>query len=242
MQFTVTKETLCGLPCYHTMRDTEFSDISFCDQGYIKPTKCDVFNEDLIYLFYGRPAFRWDTPHSPIVFVFKTDARFQPVRIFPFDSGAYDNKLYGEEFCSKYKLTDYQLNICEEEIPSFIRRVWETNVNYYDGRKPDEAVYEENDIAERYQRFVYSREYGYADTRAFTLELQIGNPINMKECIQFAYVSRNMPDADRAKLRKYGIKTERYFFKGSINQVFKGILNEERNNLIRSEANSSCIV
>ena len=62
----------------------------------LTPQDCPVFQEPLIYLFYGRPAYRShkgyvpDTriPFCPICFVFKPNFVVSVKRIYPFDSGA----------------------------------------------------------------------------------------------------------------------------------------------------------
>lgn len=63
---------------------------------------CDVFvGEKLNYFFVGRPAYKTDTEEAesayweyPCCFIFEFAAIGDVRRIFPFDSGAFDRKLY----------------------------------------------------------------------------------------------------------------------------------------------------
>ena len=78
----------------------------------IDPEPCDVFVRDsLSYFFIGRPAYKFcECPSSdywlmPIVFILETPNIF-PKRIFPFDSGAFAQGLFGTTH-DDFSLDDY---------------------------------------------------------------------------------------------------------------------------------------
>lgn len=67
---------------------------NFMSSKSLKPTDCTVFNEKLLYLFYGKPSYRVkETTQKewlmPVCFLIKFDSLQSIKRIFPFDSGAF---------------------------------------------------------------------------------------------------------------------------------------------------------
>jgi hypothetical protein len=74
---------------------------SFISSGTIAVNRCKVLDEDLLYFFYGRPAFRRAeeeqlrlTSKAPVVIVLKADLVASGLRMFPFDSGAFMKGRY----------------------------------------------------------------------------------------------------------------------------------------------------
>lgn len=65
--------------------------------GRLEKRHCTVFEKDLLYLFYGRPAYRrkWDggatsnLGYAKICFVLREEVADKASRILPFDSGGY---------------------------------------------------------------------------------------------------------------------------------------------------------
>ena len=67
----------------------------------LEPTLCDVFTENLVYIFYGRPAFRSKSSkhgassyHAyPTCMIFDLkNIGIPPKRIYPFDTGAFEQR------------------------------------------------------------------------------------------------------------------------------------------------------
>lgn len=162
------------------IRNGIFSDPSCC-------VPCSVHNEFLIYLFYGRPVYRWNTfSPFPVLFVFSINATTLPYMIYPFDSGAF-GKRYGNAYSSK-SLSTYSVykdgnGISLDKIPSLIEAIWTSQVNYYKGIIPDAKERMTNKQKDNlsvydneYLEFIYAGpnkegEYGSADSRAFTFEV-----------------------------------------------------------------------
>src|ERR1700733_9805164 len=64
--------------------------------GSFRPTRCGVFEEDLFYCFYGRPAYRFTdvaslqvTSKAPVVVLLAPEIVNNGKRMFPFDTGAF---------------------------------------------------------------------------------------------------------------------------------------------------------
>lgn len=84
--------------------------------GKLEPRPCSVFQKDLLYLFYGRPAYRrkWDGDatsnlgYARICFVLHDDVANTASRILPFDSGGYER--FKHAFHDKLELEDFEIS------------------------------------------------------------------------------------------------------------------------------------
>lgn len=90
------------LPSCHTTSSFRFATIM--DESRLRMKPCEVFNEDLVYFFYGKASYRLSSgnkpthleSYAPVVIVLKTERLSNPIRIAPFDTGAYKEKLYSD--------------------------------------------------------------------------------------------------------------------------------------------------
>jgi hypothetical protein len=71
------------------------------NERLLRPRLCPVFNEDVLYLFYGGPFYRRtfspteDTAELPIAFVFHPSVLQRVKRYYPFDTGAAASGRFG---------------------------------------------------------------------------------------------------------------------------------------------------
>lgn len=146
----------------------------------LRPKACDVFNESLLYFFYGRPAYRpgkenqptAGKEHAPICFIVSGMPKTIR-RMFPFDSGAVHNKIVNAQFHPEVRMEDYMI----EPDPSTPRRL----INLFYGSM---EKYLENDPimglslptfeyeAENYYSILRGENNLRADERATTIEIQ----------------------------------------------------------------------
>jgi hypothetical protein len=87
------------------------------DAGVVRPNNCDVFGEELVYLFYGRFAYRIQMEENlnslsndgPVALIFKDNIahNIHFKRVFPFDSGGYEQ--FYQSALGSLDLLDYQL-------------------------------------------------------------------------------------------------------------------------------------
>jgi hypothetical protein len=87
------------LPLVHTSRCEHLPD--FMKSHALEPQQCPVFGEKLVYLFYGRPAYKSRIAPGesialcPICFVFKPHTLSSDfARIFPCDSCALQGEFF----------------------------------------------------------------------------------------------------------------------------------------------------
>lgn len=127
------------LPLAHTTDAYRFSDMLIA--GEITPVQCPVFEEKLVYAFVGKPAYRTrsqtnDRLHFdlPVVVLFKTDMAGPPlVRVFPFDTGAFEKGLYSRFFHPDTELADFELGSTYEQALKYLSFFYQNAKEYFLG-------------------------------------------------------------------------------------------------------------
>lgn len=127
------------LPVMHSCEGFDFERI--LEDYLLKPTMCPVFNEELLYFFYGKPSYpvgekekynRTDVLCCPVCFIVDID-KINIYRIFPFDSGAYSNGLY-EQFIHRHmQITKFEIENNSQSIQAYVSVVFGDNKNYIHG-------------------------------------------------------------------------------------------------------------
>ena len=104
--------------------------------GSVSPRRCNVFEQDLLYLFYGRPAFRRDedqqlrlSAKAPVVIVFAPNLATQGCRMFPFDSGAFELRYQGWTHRGM-ELQDFEIECSPEAARRHVSAFFSTNEQY----------------------------------------------------------------------------------------------------------------
>ena len=105
----------------------------------LEPTLCPVFNEDLLYLFYGRPSFRKHAQEEPnsiksfdlVCLLMDSAALPAPKRVFPFDSGAFAGGIYKDHLHPRMKLEDFEIDPTLEAMARFVGTYFGENKSYY---------------------------------------------------------------------------------------------------------------
>lgn len=83
--------------------------------GKLEKRWCPVFEKDLLYFFYGRPAYRskWDSGatsnlgYARMCFILRDEVADKAARILPFDSGGY--KHYQRAFHHTLNIADFEV-------------------------------------------------------------------------------------------------------------------------------------
>lgn len=184
---TVTESK--GLPYVHATRSYNIAQIKSSDQ--IKSNQCKHFNEDLTYLFIGRPAYKRNSDGSeaehwelPCCFIFDTIDENLISRIFPFDSGAYKNNLY-PDYINFMPINEFETK--ESRSPGRIISALYGNAASYFRGKPKNT----DDFEEEFQLGVLDAEIkalrklagdgtpANFDDRRLTIEVQISGGIDL---------------------------------------------------------------
>ncbi len=105
------------------------------ESGYLSPVRCTVFDEDLVYFFYGRPAYRRaadpivTSPKAPVVLILSPEVLKLPHRVFPFDSGAFP-KRFKRWLMDEMELHHFELDADEGSPPRHVAAFFQNNNNY----------------------------------------------------------------------------------------------------------------
>lgn len=141
---------------------------------------CEVFKENITYLFYGRPAFKYDTKNSlsrdislyPTAFVMNAENIGGIKRIYPFDSGAMHHKRYEDYFNRKMTVLDFELEPITSRISDVVLHFFGSNENYLNFKTNDINNEETDFEAHSFLEMVRSLSNSKADERRATIELQ----------------------------------------------------------------------
>ncbi len=139
--FVETRSPAPGLelPFVHSTRCEFFPHL--CSAGFLSPRDCPVFNEPLLYFFYGRPAYRSrigskpdpDLTLFPVCFVFKSGVFDTTIkRAFPFDTGAANGGMFAPHVTAA-SVSEFTINPSIQSIQRAVGAFFDTNGNYYTG-------------------------------------------------------------------------------------------------------------
>ena len=150
--------------------------------GTLSVTRCNVLDEDLLYFFYGRPAFRRNedeqlrlTSKSPVVVVLRSDLVARALRMFPFDSGAFEAGRYKNWIHPKMTLADFELAQGSDAPQRCVSAFFGSTNNYFrlEGQKPV-LPYDGEFEVESLVALVNDPDASTADDRRMAVELQVG--------------------------------------------------------------------
>lgn len=104
----------------------------------LKVKRCPVFDEELLYFFYGKPSYpvgekniknRNDILDSPACLIIDTNL-INLYRVFPFDSGAFMKGLYSPFIHRHMDIKEFEIDNNIDDIRAYISVVFKTNENY----------------------------------------------------------------------------------------------------------------
>lgn len=180
------------LPLTHVTRAYSFRDIIGGDALYPQP--CKYFGENLIYLYYGRPAYRVSdavisdlTFNWPVLLIFKPEGLRAIKRVFPFDSGAFIDRLYSDIFSHSSPIAEFQLPGTLKSAQKIVDAFYGDENAYYRGKsdkrlKPGNLDFEIQGVerlATEPGRQV-SRTGKRVDERSSAVEVQVSEKIDLQ--------------------------------------------------------------
>jgi hypothetical protein len=153
--------------------------------GKLILSKCQVFNEDLLYFFYGRPAFRRAeddqlrlSARAPVVMVFHADLVVHGRRLYPFDSGAFHAKRYQKWMHEGMCLSDFELEAEAAAPRRHVSAFFGNSRNYLRlrARRPQVPFAGEFEV-ESLVALLEDPESVSADDRRLALEMQLAEEV-----------------------------------------------------------------
>ncbi|THD33599.1 MAG: hypothetical protein DI588_00220 [Flavobacterium johnsoniae] len=150
--------------------------------------KCEVFNEHYLYIFYGRAAFRLNKPDAyPICFVFKKPD-LDPVKVFPFDSGAFYHKRMAEYFNIELTLDDFDFGGNNDYIYRIVKHFFEDNTGYYDEKTKSISVEEDIPAIKGYLNMIAAENNDRLDGRKSAIELIYDFPFDLNKGLELVII------------------------------------------------------
>lgn len=184
-----------SLPLVHSTSLYNFRSILV--DNILSTSECRVFNEDIVYLFYGKPSYRvaskdgprTDLTHCPICFILNYAAFGTARRIFPFDSGAFHNGLYSHHFPREYKLEEFCLGTSLDIPLKVVNMFFGSNRSYLLGETRPLTDKSALDFEiNSYFGLITSSGESCVDDRKSSIELQIDHGIALSKDTVLAVV------------------------------------------------------
>jgi len=225
------------LPLAHTCDGYSFDGI--LQDNKILAKQCNNFNgEKLIYMFYGRPAYRThktlkatkNPAFFPVCLIFSGDSIKKIKRIVPFDSGAFCINLLKEYVYPDMSIDKFVLDPSIDMAQKVVGNFFETNKNYYDC-KPRKVLLPNLEFeAVCYQNIITAEENAEFDDRVSTIEVQVGKNLNLSSSlIEFIILPVTFLEEEKVRnaIKKWNAKFDTYFtHRGSIAE-YMGIFMEK---------------
>lgn len=157
---------------------------SIVELGYLSPVRCKVFEEDLVYFFYGRPAYRREadpivtSPKAPVVLVLHPTVLKLPQRVFPFDTGAFP-KRFARWLVHGMELRHFQLDADARSPPRHVSAFFLSNRNYLncDAKTQPTASGAEVEAETLFRIYNDTTSTDDVDDRRHAVEVQINSSI-----------------------------------------------------------------
>lgn len=182
-----TPPTNGKLPLTHMTDAYTLRDISAVNR--LTPTDCAIFQEPLLYLFYGRPAYRVASQQRnsgldaywPVCFVLKSD-NVVPSRVYPFDTGAFEDGRFDDYRHHGMIKEDFELEPDPSSPGRLINLFWPDARSYFDNRAslvPDTDPFDFE--AKYYRELIGTRANRPFDERHSAIEIQSRSPIRLAD-------------------------------------------------------------
>lgn len=160
-------------------------------QGELRTRKCPEYDQELLYLFYGRPAYKplpgvaanGIDEHLPMCLVIDPALLHEAVRILPFDSGGYAR--YASHTGPLLGRPDFELGPGGEMPMRLVRAFYDTNRNYYmqSPTADHRAIPIAHGAARAFARLTRDKSIGDDDRRS-TIEIQISRAVPLSGALK----------------------------------------------------------
>lgn len=115
---------------------------SILENGKVIPKKCDVLGKDLAYTFYGRAGYRVGlagTVHleayAPFCFIFDGKLLGRAHRAYPFDTGAYQARMYKPYIHDQISFDDFSVQANSKNLNKLVKTVFGSKESYFEADK-----------------------------------------------------------------------------------------------------------
>ena len=205
------------MPFTHNTSGANFQSILF--NGKISKIMCPVFHQEYVYFFYGRPAYKVSSKEEsctieellPVCMLFKPDSLDNVARIYPFDSGAFDQGCYQNVISNKYNIDEFNMGKSLENIQKLISAFYDDNRKYYYGI-PKHIKNASCLQIKSYLRLIETLIPLPTDDRKYTVEIILNDEIELKNKILAVILPRLLLEFNfvKDKIKEYDIEYYTY--------------------------------
>lgn len=168
------------LPYFHSCSGKAFR--SILASGKIEKRQCNVFDEELVYFFYGKPAYRMpdlegntrDSSRFPVCFVLSDLEDSSIKRVFPFDTGAMAYGIYEDVCGPEVNPMKFEIGADRNAISLFLGYLYANEADYFHAR-PQKSMEDVGALLFELQQilsFIVNYVQSNWDSRAHTVEVQ----------------------------------------------------------------------
>ena len=191
--------------------------------GFLKANLCEVVKEEVVFTFYGRPAYRVkdsgvplnQTVNAPAYLLLNKHLLKEALTGFPFDSGAFANEFYNHFIGDEQKLESFKFDPSENAVRALLECYFENNNQYLRNnplRAPNvsEGEFEATVLANLFNRTNLNQP---VDDRASTIEIGLGNDIVISnENIEAIIIPEQFADSGDIGSKIKELDIELYFY------------------------------
>jgi hypothetical protein len=154
-------------------------------------------DEDLLYLFYGRPSYRATTEtatnlqwNAPVGFIIDPAFIGKIERVLPFDSGAFESGRYGKVFAPASRLDNFLLEDSLDGARKYLQRFFGTNVEYLRSRSSTDHTFGNMDFELQGLEHLSRQPSGLTtdpkvttDERSSAIEIQVSSQVPLGQAL-----------------------------------------------------------
>lgn len=229
-----------GLPLTHTAKAYVGRRIILT--GSIEPRACPVAGREVVYCFYGRPAYRATsdaTVHlsasAPYCFVLSPDLIARAASIFPFDTGAFHGRMYNHVLIEEMLMEDFDLAGDIARVERLIGALYGSARAYYQGDKssvpkPEDVAKDWEMAPQAYAALIAGRGRNEPDDRIGTIELMFETSIDLADNLLAVIIPHThcVPDEEApyiTQLRNNGVDIIPYtYIPGKHPEVYQTLI------------------
>lgn len=165
------------------------------NSGSVAPRMCNIFQEPLIYLFYGRPAYRSNefqqlrlAAKAPVIIIFNNKIECSGVRLFPFDSGAFDSR-YDQWRHQDMQLSGFCMPCGQDAAERHVAEFFGSRKKYLsmEAVRPQRSYAGEFEV-EAIAEILNDKSSVPADDRRLAIELQVNRTLMLQSDETFAVI------------------------------------------------------
>lgn len=210
---------------------------SVLNSGKLPCERCNVFDEELGYFFYGRPAYkiaqnignRKDNVYFPVCFLLNP-SNVSIYAVFPFDSGAYADGRYDDYLHKEMDINSFLLKSTIPYIKGFIKKFYGDNYKYYTGKtKPVNPSFNYSSELNAYINLLTAKVSNKFDERSDTIEIISKIPVDLAKTVMAIVIPDDFLEVERCKkklveMQDLGIEIITYPIMGLSPEQYNGII------------------